>query len=366
MAVHHDNFDLWDSKHHKWNSVNMGPKKDIVGLLRQATLKHGLRFGVTTHLARSYSWFNTSKGADKTGPLKGVPYDGNDPAYADFYFPKHDDSNIMHPLNPPAEVRENWLLRMKDLVDRYEPDHFYLDGGIPFRGDDEFRTGMALMSHYYNASIARHGRLDAVFCIKDNDRRYGELSHGLYVDGVATLDIERGRADRIRAEPWQTDTSIGDWFYRRGDRYRSAGDVIHELADIVSKNGNLLLNVPPRADGSLDRETVSILKGIGQWMTVNREAIYATRPWQRFGEDDVRFTTKDDALYAVSLKWPERELLIKCLGTDAAGKAVRSVDLLGHDTTLVFQQDAAGLRITLPVKKPCAHAYSFRIEFSAH
>ena len=129
-AVHHDNFDLWDSQHHKWNSVNMGPKKDITGLWREAALKHGLRFGITTHLARSYSWFNTNKGKDQEGPLAGVPYDGNDPTYQDLYFEPHGDTDLRHPRNPPESWRRNWARRIKDLIDRYQPDHIYFDGAI--------------------------------------------------------------------------------------------------------------------------------------------------------------------------------------------------------------------------------------------
>ena len=137
-AVHHDNFDLWDSKYHEWNSVKMGPKKDLIGMWREATLKHGLRFGVTTHLSRSYSWLNTSKLADTKGPKKGVPYDGNDKKYQGLYHEKHDDIHPRAPYNAPAEWRELWAKRVKDLIDNYHPDHLYFDCAVPFRGDDPF------------------------------------------------------------------------------------------------------------------------------------------------------------------------------------------------------------------------------------
>jgi alpha-L-fucosidase len=132
MGVHHDNFDLWNSKFHKWNAVNMGPRKDIVGIWAAAARKQGLRFGVSEHLERSYSWFNTNKRSDTNGPLVGVPYDGNDPKLADFYFPPHADESMTYPTNPPEWWMHQWRDRINDLVDSYHPDLLYTDGGIPF------------------------------------------------------------------------------------------------------------------------------------------------------------------------------------------------------------------------------------------
>ena len=151
-AVHHDNFDLWDSKHHRYNSVNMGPRKDITAMWREATLAQGLHFGVTTHLARAYSWFNTNKRCDLTGPYRGVPYDGADPEYAEFYFGPHDDYSHRHPQNPPEIWRRNWSMRIKDLIDNYHPEHLYFDGAVPFLGDDQARTGLDVIAHFYNHS----------------------------------------------------------------------------------------------------------------------------------------------------------------------------------------------------------------------
>jgi len=361
-AVHHDNFDLWDSRHHRWNSVNMGPKKDITGLWREAALRHGLRFGVTTHLARSYSWMNTSKGADKSGPKRGVPYDGNDPEYRDLYHEPHTDMDRRQPFNAPESWRRQWAARIKDLIDHYHPDHLYFDGAIPFRGQDEGRTGMEVVAHYYNHSLARHdGSLEAVMCIK----RVGG-SHGLYADGVATLDIERRRADEILADPWQTDTSIGPWGYRAGATYRPVQELVHELVDIVSKNGNVLLNVPPRADGTLDDETVARLEGIGQWLDVNGDAIYGTRPWLTFGEGDLRFTRKAGKLYVTALSWPAagETLNVRSLACADGVGPIAQVTLLGGDGTLRWGQDQDMLRIVIPETLPCDHALSFRVEFA--
>ena len=375
-AIHHDNFDLWDSKHHKWNSVNMGPRKDITGMWREATLKHGLRFGVTTHLARSYSWFNVNKGADSKGPHKGVPYDGNDPAYRDFYHELHDDTDCGQPVNPPAGWRKAWALRIKDLIDNYQPDHLYFDGALPFRGDDNAQTGLEVVAYYYNQDMRRHGgNQECVMCIKDVHH------HGLYVEGAATLDMERRRADELLPDPWQTDTSIGPWGYHAGAAYRPVREMIHELVDIVSKNGNVLLNVPPRADGTLDEQTEKILADIGKWLDVNGEAIYQTRPWATFGESpaqeaaggnkqpagftaqDIRFTTSGRTLYAIVLDWPGKDLSIRSLGTDAGLMTgqIAEVRLLGCDEPLTWRRGPEALTVRMPERKPCEHAFALKV-----
>ena len=352
-AIHHDNFDLWDSKHNKWNSVNMGPKMDITGMWREAALKHGLRFGVTTHLARTYSWFNVNKGADKSGPYAGVPYDGNDPAYQDYYLEPHDDTDLRHPKNPAESWRKTWTLRLKDLLDNYHPDHLYFDGAVPFQGDDEGKTGLEMLAYYYNENMKWHdGKLECVMCIKNLK------AHGYYYDGISILDLERKKSDELLRNPWQTDSSIGPWGYAAGANYRPVGTIIHELVDIVSKNGNLLLNVPPRADGTLDEATEDILTAIGKWLDVNGEAIYDTRPWSKYGEGNLRFTQKDKKLYVIALEWPDdRSLTVPSL------EKVSEVALLGHDGKLEWEQGDAGLKIALPSTPPCEHAYSFRVSF---
>jgi len=360
-AVHHDNFDLWNSKHHKWNSVNMGPKKDITGMWREATLKHGLRFGVTTHLERSYSWFNVNKGADKKGPHKGVPYDGNDPAYADFYHEKHDDTDLRQPLNPSEKWRREWAERMKDLIDNYDPDHLYFDGAIPFQGDDKARTGLEVIAYHYNHSIDVHGgNQEGVMCIKDIP------DHGTYIEGVATLDMEGGHSDKVLESPWQTDASIGPWGYYAGAKYLPVAVLVRKLVEIVSRNGNLLLNVPPRADGTLDQETEDILAGIGRWMAVNGDAIYGTRPWELSGEGEWCFTTKGDGVYAVAFTWPEagQDFAVAPLGTTAGRGKVAAVTLLGHKGKVEWTQAADALKITPPAKPPCDHAYAFKVELA--
>ncbi|MEO0965802.1 MAG: alpha-L-fucosidase [Planctomycetota bacterium] len=378
MAAHHDNFDLWDSKHHRWNAVNFGPKRDIVGAWRDAARQHGLRFGVTEHVERAYSWFNTNKGADPEGPMAGVPYDGNDPDFSDFYFPPHDDTNQQYPLDPPEWWCRQWADRMTDLIDAYDPDLLYTDGAVPFG-----EVGRGVLAHFYNRNIARrHGRLEAVYNLKsyqisthaqlgpsvdEHGRRKG--GHGDYVEGVGILDLERGGVDCIWPVPWQTDTCVGGWFYDEGRTYKSPRLIVHMLADIVSKNGNMLLNFPGRTDGTLDDAQYAILDGLADWFALNGEAIHGTRPWTRYGQGkdfptgdfaepsesplgfgDYRFVTKGDALYAIAMGWPGpgEAWTLEEIGDRHVGR----VELLGHDGPLRFERAGDGLVVAPPAVLP--------------
>ncbi len=377
-AVHHDNFDLWDSKYQEWNAVNMGPKKDLIKMWREATLKQGLRFGVTTHLSRSYSWLNTANLCDTTGQLKGVPYDGAQGKGKGLYPPIHDDIHQRAPLNAPKEWRDLWARRIKDLIDNYHPDHLYFDCAVPFHGDDMGQTGLDVIAHYYNENIAMHGgKLEGVMCVKERPWQ------GLYAPGITTLDYERGKANEIREEPWQTDDSIGPWGYRKGASYMTPNAVIDKLIDIVSKNGNMLLNVPIKADGTLDQETVDVLEGMGRWLAVNGEAIYGSRPWYMFGEGptnqmghyaqkspygkrDIRFTTNQGILYAVVLDWPGANEVVTIENitlTNTRVKPVKAISLLGYNGEITWEQHSDGLKITMPEENPGEFAYAFKIEF---
>ncbi len=369
IAEHHDNFDCWNSKHQKWNSVNMGPKRDIAGEWQKAAREHGLRFGMTEHLAASWWFYSVAKGADKTGPLAGVPYDGADPRYADLYWVGNERPKEQYYCpHGPAYIKQVWFDRITDMIDRYHPDLLYSDSPLPY--PDEF--GRKLLAHYYNDSARRHaGRVEAIYNCKQN-------SQGMWVQ-----DLERGVMEKICPTPWQTDTCVGGWYYdvnlakRHG--YKSTTTVIQMLCDIVSKNGNLLLNFPPRPDGTLDDDELKILDGMAAWMPIGGEAIFGTRPWKVFGEGarklrsgmfnedslrytakDIRFTTKGPVLYAIALGWPAGgKLLIRSLAAPAG--RVTDVTLLGHPQKLAWSQTEEGLVVTLPQKKPCEHAFVFRV-----
>ncbi len=381
MGVHHDNFDLWDSKYTRWNAVNMGPKKDVVGMWRAAARKHGLRFGVSEHLWISYKWFSVSHTSDSTGPLAGVPYDGVDPQHADLYH----DANCAQFAGPnvdwsdtgiPDSWRKHYLDRMTDLIDKYQPDLLYTDGHLPF---EEY--GLKMVSHLYNVSAQLHGgATEAIYTSK--------LASDCAV-GTCVLDHERGVADGIAENPWQTDTCIGDWHYKRGVKYKTPKKVIDLLTDIVSKNGNLLLNFPLPNSGELDFEEMEVLEGITAWMQVNSEGIYSTRPWKIYGEgpstktkvaggnfnedkqsdltaNDVRFTTKGSTLYAFVMGWPEKEAIVEALGLNCPqqpGKILK-VELLGHKGALDWKQDDGTLTVRMPAEKISDIGITLKVELA--
>jgi alpha-L-fucosidase len=380
MAVHHDNFDLWDSKYQKrWNAVATGPKRDIVGAFKKAADNHGLRFAVSEHLAPSYHWFSTSHMSDKTGPLTGVPYDGANPDYADLYheLPKYYPYGygLLNDRQAPQWWKQHYFNRIKDLVDKYQPDLLYTDGDIFF---EEY--GLALVANLYNVDSNRHGgRCEAVYTSK--------LPSDCAV-GTCVQDWERGVAAGISANPWQTDTCIGEWHYNREAQYKSPKYVIDLLVDIVSRNGNLMLNIPLPNSGEPDYEERVILDEITKWMAINSEGIYGTRPWKIFGDgpvasapasergtrfneagrkeltaDEVRFTTKGDTLYAFIMGWPEKLALIKPLATSSplSPPKIRNVELLGYKDKVTWIQDEQGLTVVMPEQKSSDYAITLKI-----
>jgi len=401
LANHHDNFDNYNSKFHAWNSVRIGPKKDIVGIFAKAARSRGLRFGVSNHSAHTWHWFQVAYGYDPEGPRQGQRYDaykltkamgkgkwwkGLDPQelYGGRVMPMPDgiatiaDANAWHekhdyvwdetqPAGNPAFVRR-WFLRCKDLIDSYQPDLVYFDNtGLPFG-----QIGLDIAAHYYNSSVKRHGKVDVVINGKNlpEDRRAALVN-----------DMEHGLRAEIEPHAWQTDTCIGDWHYSRPlyerNGYRSADYVIHELCDVVSKNGNLLLSVPVRGDGSIDEKEVAIVEGIGSWMARFSEAIYGTRPWKVSGEGptvvfagqfseektkpftaaDIRYTTKAGVLYAMTLGKPETDTLTL---TSVKEGGVARVEVVGTPVPLSFTQDADGLHVALPAD--ASHAYGVALK----
>jgi alpha-L-fucosidase len=386
MGVHHDNFDMWNSKYQpRWNAAASGPKKDIVGLWREAARKHGLRFGVSEHLSNSFDWLAPAHRADKSGDYAGVKYDGSDSAYADLY---HDYSGMPADFIETAQAmgrvapdrwKQQYFSRIKDLIDQHQPDLLYTDGAIPF---DAY--GLSLVAHHYNASAKRHhGHVESVYTSKGKDD---------CTNGTCALDLERGIVETIWPRPWQTDTCIGAWHYKKNITYKSPKIVLDMLVDIVSRNGNLLLNFPLPGSGELDSEELKILDGITAWMNINSEGIYNSRPWTIYGEgpstipspesgkrpafnergrkpltaEDVRFTKRGSMLYAFIMGWPEHEASIRAFGLKSPHSPgrIRHVEMLGRRGKLSWKQDEAALRVTMPQEKPGEHSYALKIFLS--
>lgn len=395
VAVHHDNFDNYNSTWQPWNSVNMGPCKDILREWKNAAARHGLRFGVSSHSDRTWDWFNTAHGSDTTGPMKGIPYDGNlTLADGKGKWWEGYDPNALYTRphgneeEPDQAYCENWYKRTSELIDQYQPDLLYFDGPMPIVRDmegggrwHEGRTpyGMRIASHFYNASMAWHnGSLEAVLNLKQWE------PDSLPEKSAFVLDVEKGQIDEIYPLPWQTDTSLTEtWFYAPDPLELGETVVIHNLCDIVSKNGNLLLNVGLMADGTLPDDQRGVLEEVGRWLQLNGEAIYDTRPWITYGEgptkveqghfkqntqpftaEDIRYTTSGNTLYAILLGWPaHRRVTLTALrsGHQPWFGEINRIGLIGCDEPLVWSVTPEGLEVTLPDAPPCRHAVVLKI-----
>ncbi len=388
LANHHDGFDAWASKHHSWNASKIGPKRDVIGAWAAAARQQGLRFGVTVHAARNWWWFQVAHLCDKSGPLAGVPYDGQltqdqgkdqwweglDPQ--ELYGRKHG----IHE-NPDEAYVRNFYDRVRDLLDQHDPDLLYFDnGGLPLGW-----AGMNIGAYFYNHYLKTHGgKLDAVLNIKNVP---DELAKAV------VADYERGVTDRIMPYAWQSETCIGEWHYNRmlfiNHGYMKPVEAIRWMVDAVSKNGTFILNVPGRPDGTIDADEVAILDAIGGWMHTNGEAIYETRPWKTYGEgphtaksgafagnstaaldvSDIRFTQnkRGDVVYAIVLGWPTGERFqIKSLGTASSLRSgkIANVELLGCVDKLDWNQSAESLTVQKPLSKPCDFAYALKVRFA--
>jgi alpha-L-fucosidase len=401
MANHHDNFDMYKSRYQpEWNATRIGPKKDLMSGWSKAARANGLRFGVSVHAAHAWTWYEPAQKYD--GNLTrmdglGKWWEGMDPQ--GLYAQRHPlskaggDGGVWHEQwhwgggasVPDQAYCDKFFHRTRDLIDSYDPDLVYYDDTVlPLWPISD--VGLRLAAHQYNRSIATKGKLEAVV----NGKILNEQQRRSMV-----WDIERGQSNRAEPLPWQTCTCIGNWHYDRrvhdNRAYKSAQTVVHTLIDVVSKNGNLLLSVPVRADGTIDAQERSIVEEIGRWMARNGEAIYDTRPWAVFGEGpvmeeasapmsgagfnegkgkpysaaDIRFTAKGNALYAFVMGWPQDgKVMIKALGSAAPhlGKRIARVELVGSARPLAFRQTAQGLLVTLPARKPdLAYASALKI-----
>jgi alpha-L-fucosidase len=379
LANHHDGFDTWNSRHHAWNAMNLGPHRDVIGTWAAEARKRNLRFGVTVHQGRNWWWFQTSHGTDATGPEAGHPYDGRltlaegrgqwwegyDPQV--LYAPKHPFDAL-----PDISYVKNFYDRTRDLVDQHNPDLLYFDNPLFPLG----WGGMNIGAYYYNHNLQLNGgRMEGVINIKNVPPNLAK---------AVVADIERGLAAEILPHPWQSETCIGQWHYQRelfnrpGEYggYMTPREVIHWLADTVSKNGTFVLNIPGKPDGTIDRKERHILEQIGEWFKINGEAIYSTRPWTVFGEGphtikagsfqghsareldahDIRYTRNktNTVIYAMALGWPEQAVVLRSFGTSAANRPpkVGRVELLGSTEKIRWKQNSDGLRIELPSRKP--------------
>lgn len=384
LGQHHDNFDLWNSPYQEWNSVNIGPKRDIIGEWSQACKKYGLPLGISMHGSHTWSWLEKSQ--DYDGNLtkadgKGTWWEGYDPQelYAQNHKPnpKYKDVGAIHSQwgwqngasIPSQQFRLKFQNRVLQCINAYNPDILYFDDTVlPFYGYDD-TVGQNILTHFYNHSANRNNGTPQVVAM-------GKILEEQHKEFMM-WDVERGVPNDIQNEYWQTCTCLGSWHYSKSTYkngwYKSAPQVIAMLVDIVSKNGNLLLSVPIRGDGSIDDKEIAILQEIKEWMDINGTSIYGTRTWKTFGEgpmaessnplsaqgfnennkysaQDIRFVQRNDTLFTTIMRWPtEREVLIKSLGTESPhySGAIASVELLGYGA-IPFKNGTKGLTITLP------------------
>ncbi len=398
MANHHDHFDNFDSSHHPWNSVNMGPKRDIVGEFGKSIRKQGLKFGVSVHDDRFLHWFKPAFGADKTGPLKGVPYDG--------HMTKEDGKGKWWEGYDPADlyglppgkrtdewvegVKKNWADRHLELVDKYNIDMFWFDGyDLPYG-----KYGDQVATHLYNKSLKENGKIEAVITGKDRNTK------------AIIQDVERGVAEELRETTWQGTMTFTAWFYKLDRSYKhNTRTVLESLVDAVSKNGNLLMSVELYPDGRIVKEQKEYMQKVGEWLKVNGKAIYGSRPWKIYGDgstvplsakemvgeadldakkenkgahfnertvdsepyspDEVRYTSQGNILYMTVLNPSPGILKVPSLGLKASTRPgkIESVKMLGNSRKKIeFQQKDMELELNIPVEFPSEYPVVFKIE----
>ncbi|HTW57323.1 MAG TPA: alpha-L-fucosidase [Terriglobales bacterium] len=370
VAEHHDGFPIYDSGLTDWCAAKMGPKRDLFGELAQAIRAEGLHLGASSHRAEHDWFFDGGRTFDS---------DVNDPRYAAFYGPAqfrlvkpgYEDRLYEDWTYVSPEFMDDWMARTAEIVEKYHPDLIYFDWWI---GQPSFRNHLAEFAAFYYNQAAKRGT-GAVLNYKND----------AFEEHSATLDVERGQLSDIRPLHWQTDTSVSNasWGYIQNDTFKSPEFIVHLLADVVSKNGNLLLNVGPRPDGTIPEQAQEILREVGAWLKVNGEAIYGTRPWTHYGEgptaveagafhekdakpytaEDFRFTTKGNTLYAIELGWPvDGRVTIRSLGSSTLhDQNIMDVSLLGSDARVEWHQDADGLHLQLPGQPAGRYAYALRI-----
>ena len=366
VAEHADGFAMWDSKLTKWNAAQMGPKQDIVGKMRDAVRKRGMKFITTFHHQWLWGWY----------PADDPKADVTNPDYAGLYGPVHSKSafDFENPdPKPSEEFSQVWLDKIKEVIDAYQPDLLWFDSRMNII-DEKYRK--EFIRYYYNKGLEWNKEIGITY--KNND----------LPKGAGIVDLERGRMSSLKEFKWLNDDSIdwNSWCYVQNAKIKTTKRLVDELVDIVSKNGNLLLNIPPKPNGEIPQEVKDRLLEMGEWLKINGEAIYGTRPWKIYGEgptevkeghfgeekipdftaQDIRFTTKDHYLYAFAMGWPESgTVTIKSLGKDKEPSVIENITLLGSKEKLHWRHDKSRLFIDVPKKKPCGHAYAFKMKFKA-
>ena len=370
---HHDGFQMYNSSLSDWTAAKMGPHRDLVGDLATAVRAQGLHLGASSHRIE-HDWF-------MDGGRK-LPSDVNDPKYASFYGPAQtqiedarsgEGSNLAQDWTYVSPTyAEDWLARSAEIVKKYHPDFIFFDWWI---GQPSVRPYLAKFAAYYYNESQQHGPVGIISYKWVDMQEHSGL-----------LDIERGQLGDIRPAYWQTDTSVSNksWGYIEHDTYKTPIFIIDQLADVVSKNGNLLMNIGPRADGTIPDEVQQVLRSVGAWLQVNGDAIYGTRPWKVFGEgptkvaagsfhdadtasytaDDFRFTSKGNVLFAIEMGWPvgREEIVIRHLGSTGLGnRQIVAVTLLGSTAPIKYEQRSDGLHIVPPAKPAGEAAYVYRI-----
>jgi alpha-L-fucosidase len=366
---HHDGFAMYDSTLSDWTAAKMGPHRDLWGDLAKAVRSEGLRLGASSHRVEHNFFLDGGRKIDS---------DVNDPQFAAFYGPAHawqeSKQTLLTDWTYVSDAYlDDWLARDAEIVKKYHPDLFYFDWWI---GQPRVRRHLAeFAAFYYNQAASRHSATVINYKLDAMEKH------------SAVLDIERGQLNDIRPLYWQTDTSISNksWGYIEHDSFKSGQTIVQQLVDIVSKNGNLLVNIGPRSDGTIPDEVQSVLREVGSWLKINGEGIYGTRAWKIYGEGptkivegafhdtdaqpftdhDFRFTTKDGILYAFELAWPTGgEVVIHSLTpTQLNEQKISSVSLLGLSSPVTFESRPDGLHLHVPTALPGKYAYCFKIAF---
>ncbi|MFB5762891.1 alpha-L-fucosidase [Paenibacillus medicaginis] len=371
VAEHHDGFGMYDCPFSDWTAAKMGPQRDIIGELADAVRRRYMTFGVSSHRAENWWYYNGGR---------ELPSDVQDPRYAGLYGPAqrtYGEPGYPQPILPPSEeFLEDWLARTCDLIDRYGPQLVYFDWWIE---QPVFKPYLQKLAAYYYNKAAEWGRGVVVNYKLD-----------AFAEGTAVYDMERGQLADIHPDVWQTCTSVGEtaWCHIADHKYKTSAALIGDLVDIVSKNGVMLLNVGPRADGTIPGEERKLLLEIGEWLAVNGEAIYSTRPWKVYGEGpteivsgtfndtkrspftakDVRFTARGDKLlYALIMGWPdEGRALIETLSSSSrlfTGQIMK-VQVLGWKEELSWSRKEDGLHVLLPEALRARPVIAVRIEYA--